>query len=140
MPARFAPLIVRAAQRWDVSAHLLAAQLYAESDFNPFARSPAGAEGIAQFMPGTATLVGLADPFDPEQAIDAQARLMRDLLRPLRLRAARAGRVQRRSRRRGRLRLHPAVRGDTRLRRQDPRPAGGAGAGDRAPLEVRLVG
>jgi D-alanyl-D-alanine carboxypeptidase/Transglycosylase SLT domain len=49
VPARFAPLIIRAAQRWGVSAHLLAAQLYAESNFNPFARSPAGAEGIAQF-------------------------------------------------------------------------------------------
>ena len=80
VPARFAPLIVRAAQRWGVSAHLLAAQLYAESNFNPFARSPAGAEGIAQFMPGTAQAYGLGDPFDPEAAIDAQARLMRDLL------------------------------------------------------------
>jgi Transglycosylase SLT domain/D-alanyl-D-alanine carboxypeptidase/Putative Flp pilus-assembly TadE/G-like len=80
VPARFAPLIVRAAQRWGVSAHLLAAQLYAESNFNPFARSPAGAEGIAQFMPGTAAGLGLVDPFDPKAAIDAQAHLMRDLL------------------------------------------------------------
>jgi hypothetical protein len=80
VPARFAPAIVRAAQRWSVSAHLLAAQLYAESNFNPFARSPAGAEGIAQFMPGTAEAMGLADPFDAAAAIDAQAHLMRDLL------------------------------------------------------------
>ena len=80
VPARFAPLIIRAAQRWGVSAHLLAAQLYAESNFNPFARSPAGAEGIAQFMPGTAEAIGLADPFDPAAAIAAQAELMRDLL------------------------------------------------------------
>ena len=80
VPARFAPLIIRAAQRWSVSAHLLAAQLYAESNFNPFARSPAGAEGIAQFMPGTGATLGLLDPFDPEAAIDAQAHLMRDLL------------------------------------------------------------
>src|SRR6185503_18846288 len=80
VPARYAPLIIRAAQRWSVSAHLLAAQLYAESNFNPFARSPAGAQGIAQFMPGTAAAVGLADPFNPRAAIDAQARLMRDLL------------------------------------------------------------
>jgi hypothetical protein len=80
VPARFAPLIVRAAQRWGVSAHLLAAQLYAESNFNPFARSPAGAEGIAQFMPGTAEAMGLRDPFDPAASIDAQAHLMRDLL------------------------------------------------------------
>ena len=80
MPSRYAPLIVRAAQRWSVSAQLLAAQLYAESGFNPFARSPAGAEGIAQFMPGTAAAMGLADPFDPDAAINAQAHLMRDLL------------------------------------------------------------
>lgn len=80
VPARFAPLVIRAAQRWSVSAHLLAAQLYAESNFNPFARSPAGAEGIAQFMPGTAHAYGLLDPFDPAAAIDAQAHLMRDLL------------------------------------------------------------
>ena len=80
VPARFAPAIVRAAQRWSVSAHLLAAQLYAESNFNPFARSPAGAEGIAQFMPGTAEAIGLGDPFDADAAIDAQAHLMRDLL------------------------------------------------------------
>src|SRR3954454_5080238 len=80
VPARYAPVIVRAAQRWSVSAQLLAAQLYAESGFNPFARSPAGAEGIAQFMPGAAAGMGLADPFDPDAAINAQGHLMRDLL------------------------------------------------------------
>jgi hypothetical protein len=96
VPAQFAPAITRAAQRWSVSGALLAAQIYAESRFNPFARSPAGAQGIAQFMPGTAQAYGLDDPFDAEQAIDAQARMMRDLLRrfasvPLALAAYNAG-------------------------------------------------
>lgn len=96
VPTRFAPAIRRAAQRWSVSAALLAAQLYAESGFNPSAVSPAGAQGIAQFMPGTARAYGLRDPFDPEAAIDAQAHLMRDLLRqfgsvPLALAAYNAG-------------------------------------------------
>jgi hypothetical protein len=96
VPARFAPAISRAAQRWSVSGALLAAQLYAESHFNPFARSSAGAQGIAQFMPGTAAAYGLRDPFDAERAIDAQAHLMRDLLRsfgsvPLALAAYNAG-------------------------------------------------
>jgi hypothetical protein len=96
VPARFAPAISRAAQRWSVSGALLAAQLYAESQFNPFARSSAGAQGISQFMPGTAAAYGLADPFDTERAIDAQAHLMRDLLRafasvPLALAAYNAG-------------------------------------------------
>jgi hypothetical protein len=80
VPARFREAIARAAQRWNVGAALLSAQIYAESNFNPFARSPAGAEGIAQFMPGTAAALGLRDPFDADRAIDAQAHLMRDLL------------------------------------------------------------
>ena len=96
VPARFAPMLRAAAMRWNVSAKLLAAQLYAESGFNPFAVSKAGAQGIAQFMPGTARGMGLDNPFDPEQAIDAQAHLMRDLLRqfgsvPLALAAYNAG-------------------------------------------------
>ena len=83
VPKQFAAAISRAAQRWSVSGALLAAQLYVESHFNPFARSSAGAQGIAQFMPGTAAAYGLDDPFDAERSIDAQAHLMRDLLRAL---------------------------------------------------------
>jgi hypothetical protein len=98
VPPQYAPILARAARRWNVSAILLAAQLYAESNFNPFAVSTAGAQGIAQLMPGTAAGLGVGDPFDPAQAIDAQAHLMRDLLRrfasvPLALAAYNAGPV-----------------------------------------------
>jgi soluble lytic murein transglycosylase-like protein len=81
VPDRFAPMLASAAQRWNVSAALLAAQIHQESGFNPAAVSPAGAQGIAQFMPGTARSYGLRNPFDPKQSIDAQAHMMRDLLR-----------------------------------------------------------
>jgi soluble lytic murein transglycosylase-like protein len=96
VPRRFADVISRASQRWNVGAAVLSAQLYAESNFNPFATSPAGAQGIAQFMPGTAAGYGLSNPFDPEAAIDAQAHLMHDLLAqfgsvPLALAAYNAG-------------------------------------------------
>jgi hypothetical protein len=96
VPARFRQPLARAASRWNVPAALLAAQLMAESGFNPFAVSPAGARGIAQFMPGTAAAYGLDDPFDAAAAIDAQAHLMSDLLRdfgeiPLALAAYNAG-------------------------------------------------
>ena len=96
VPARFRAGIMRSAARWNVSGALLAAQLMAESGFDPGAVSPAGAQGIAQFMPGTAASYGLRDPFDPEAAIDAQAHLMSDLLRrfrsvPLALAAYNAG-------------------------------------------------
>lgn len=98
VPPQFASALRQAAQRWNVSATLLAAQLYAESNFNPFATSRAGAQGIAQFMPSTARAYGLDDPFDATEAIHAQAHLMRDLLRqfgsvPLALAAYNAGPV-----------------------------------------------
>jgi len=96
VPQRWAPTISRAAQRWNVGAALLAAQLYQESGFNPFRTSVVGAQGIAQFMPGTAQAYGLRDPFDGEAAIMAQAHYMHDLLRefgavPLALAAYNAG-------------------------------------------------
>ena len=53
--------------------------IFKESSFRPHVVSPAGAQGVAQFMPGTAAERGLADPFDPEQAIPASARLLADL-------------------------------------------------------------
>ena len=81
VPPRFRAPLAAAASRWNVSAALLAAQLMAESGFNPFAVSPAGASGIAQFMPATAAAYGLSDPFDAPAAIAAQAHLMSDLLR-----------------------------------------------------------
>lgn len=79
-PARYRLMILRAAMKWNVSAALLAAQLYAESGFDPGVVSSAGAQGIAQFMPGTAAMYGLRDPFDAASAIMAQAHLMSDLL------------------------------------------------------------
>jgi hypothetical protein len=81
VPARFRAPLLRSATHWNVSAALLAAQLMAESNFNPYAGSPAGAQGIAQFIPSTAAAYGLSDPFDPVAAIDAEAHLMSDLIR-----------------------------------------------------------
>jgi Transglycosylase SLT domain/D-alanyl-D-alanine carboxypeptidase len=81
VPPRYRAPLLRAASDWNVSAALLAAQLMAESNFNPFASSPAGAQGIAQFIPSTAAAYGLDDPFDSVAAMDAQAHLMSDLIR-----------------------------------------------------------
>ena len=83
VPLRFRAALLRAATHWNVSASLLAAQLMAESNFDPYASSPAGAQGIAQFMPATAASYGLRNPFDPVEAMDAQAHLMSDLIRQL---------------------------------------------------------
>ncbi|MDT0459175.1 bifunctional lytic transglycosylase/C40 family peptidase [Streptomyces sp. DSM 41527] len=63
-----------------VTESLLAAQLFSESGFHAKAKSPVGALGVAQFMPGTWAQYGLdgnrdgkKDVFDPEDAIAAQA-------------------------------------------------------------------
>src|SRR5947209_16691164 len=53
--------------------------IWQESNFQANAVSPAGARGIAQFMPGTASGRGLADPFDPESAIPKAASLLAEL-------------------------------------------------------------
>jgi Transglycosylase SLT domain/SPOR domain len=53
--------------------------IWKESSFRPTAVSPAGAQGVAQFMPGTASERGLADPFDPASAIPASARFLNEL-------------------------------------------------------------
>ncbi len=58
-----------------ISPTLYVRQITVESGFNPKALSPAGAEGIAQLMPGTAAALGV-DPWDPVAALGAAARLM----------------------------------------------------------------
>jgi hypothetical protein len=50
-----------------------------ESGFNPNSVSPAGAQGIAQFMPATASDRGLKDPFDPAEALPKSAELLTEL-------------------------------------------------------------
>ncbi len=53
--------------------------IWKESRFDPNAVSPVGAEGIAQFMPGTAKMRGLANSFDIGQAIPASARYLAEM-------------------------------------------------------------
>ena len=61
-----------AAQRAGIDPNVFTAQIQQESGFNPSARSPAGAIGIAQFTPATAAGVNL-DPTDPYASLDAAA-------------------------------------------------------------------
>jgi soluble lytic murein transglycosylase-like protein len=76
-PQKYAALIGKAAVDTDLPPNLIAAKLKQESGFNPGAISPAGAQGISQFMPGTAKEMGVGDPFNPEQAIPAGAQYLR---------------------------------------------------------------
>jgi hypothetical protein len=68
-----------AARANDLPLVFLTRLIWQESRFRAHAVSPAGALGVAQFMPNTAAWVGLADPFDIAVAIDKSAELLRNL-------------------------------------------------------------
>ena len=72
-PERICTLIRNAAVAHGLPADFFARLIWKESRFDIRALSPAGAQGIAQFMPQTAKIRGLKDPWDPAQAIPASA-------------------------------------------------------------------
>lgn len=78
--AAICALIESAAPRHGLPVSTFTRLIWRESSFRPKVTSRAGAQGIAQFMPGTAAERGLADPFDPELAIPASAALIADLV------------------------------------------------------------
>jgi hypothetical protein len=71
--------LAAAASANDLPIDFFSALIWQESRFDPQAVSRAGAQGVAQFMPATASQRGLADPFDPVDAIMKSAQLLRDL-------------------------------------------------------------
>jgi hypothetical protein len=73
--------LAQAAAANDLPVEFFTRLIWQESRFKPEAISPAGAQGVAQFMPGTARMRGLEDPFDPLPAIAKSAQLLRDLNR-----------------------------------------------------------
>ena len=79
-PTPFEGEIQAAAQRPGLDPSLLKALIKQESNFNPKAGSPAGAQGLTQLMPGTARSLGVSDPFDPAQAIEGGAKYLKQQL------------------------------------------------------------
>jgi len=68
------------ATRYDVPENLVAAIVEIESQFNPRAVSPRGAQGLMQLMPATAATLGVDDPFDPRGNIEGGVRHLRSLM------------------------------------------------------------
>jgi len=75
-PVRLASVFARATAQYDLPPGLLEAVATQESGMNPNAVSSAGAEGIMQIMPATAASNGIADPFDPTEAIFGAAKIL----------------------------------------------------------------
>jgi len=75
-----ASLLTQAAARYGVDPSLALAVAQRESGLNPTAVSSAGAQGVMQLMPATAAQLGVTNPFDPAQNIDAGVRYLAQLI------------------------------------------------------------
>ena len=79
VPPRYAAKVAEIAERYDLSPALMEAVVWQESRWNENARSPVGAQGLAQLMPATARYLGV-DPNDPFANLEGGARYLREQL------------------------------------------------------------
>ncbi|MDR7101933.1 lytic transglycosylase domain-containing protein [Croceicoccus sp. BE223] len=78
-PARWQARVAELAAKYDISPALFEALVWQESRWNEGARSPVGARGLAQLMPGTAAQMGV-NPDDPHANLEGGARYLRQQL------------------------------------------------------------
>lgn len=72
-------LVQEVAKNFDVNPLLVDSVIQVESNYDPFAVSPKGAQGLMQLMPSTAQRFGVTDMFDPKQNIEAGVRYLKFL-------------------------------------------------------------
>lgn len=72
-------LVIGSANKYGVPVDIALAQAQAESNFDPNAVSKAGAQGVMQLMPGTASDLGVTDSFNPVQNVDAGMKYLASL-------------------------------------------------------------
>lgn len=73
-------IITQVAGRYEVDPFLIRAIIFAESGFNPRAKSEKGARGLMQLMPSTAKALGVQDVYDPQENIEGGVKYFRRLL------------------------------------------------------------
>lgn len=77
----YSPIIKRIAETHRIDQELVHVVIRAESDYDAFAISSAGAMGLMQLMPDTARQYGVGNVFDPAQNIEGGVRYLKDLVR-----------------------------------------------------------
>lgn len=80
LSSQYDEMISESARKNGVDANLVKAVVKAESGFRHDAVSPAGARGLMQLMPSTAAGLGVSDPLDPAQNIEAGTRYLKKQL------------------------------------------------------------
>ena len=79
-PELLQPYIISAAKRYSLDPALITAVIRVESAFDPNAVSWAGAQGLMQLMPGTASLMGVRNSFSPRENIYGGSKYLRNML------------------------------------------------------------
>lgn len=77
---KYAHLVKAKAKKYGLDPNLLAGLIRQESNFNPYAVSHCGAMGLGQIMPETARYLGVVDPFNAAQNLDAAAKYLKEQL------------------------------------------------------------
>lgn len=78
-PTQWRSYVAYLAQKYDVSPALIEALVWQESRWRPNARSPVGASGLTQLMPGTARELGV-NPWNPYSNLEGGVRYLRQML------------------------------------------------------------
>jgi hypothetical protein len=78
-PASIQTALQNASNMYGVPVSLLQSVAYAESGYNPTAKSSAGAQGLMQIMPANNASLGISNPFDPQQSANAGAQYLSQL-------------------------------------------------------------
>ncbi|MEN2467512.1 lytic transglycosylase domain-containing protein [Ornithinibacillus sp. JPR2-1] len=80
IPNGYNALVAEASDKYGIDERLIHAVIKTESNYNQFAKSNAGAQGLMQLMPSTARGLGVVNPYDAKQNIEGGAKYLREML------------------------------------------------------------